>query len=432
MAVITHETKTQFKSAPFDVALAETEFGRYNYFLIIVSGIIIVNTVLEITGIGYVLPIAECDLNFSETQKSALSCIGFVGIICGSYIWGLLADTLGRRKVMIPSISIAFFITIISSFSINFIMLITLRFINGVFTCGGSATIFAYLSEFHFSKKRNRVIMGASFFSAIVSISFPFVAWLIINQDWQLKIEFLGIIYKPWRLYLISCGLYGLLGTICLYNCYESPKFLLCIGKQQESLEILKKIYSINTGKPSSEYTKGSQRVDKLEFGTIEYTVIYEVIYPIAFLLVASGMKFVGRVKILFLILTICGTCSILSAVINIPIIGIFLYLIQLLAGIGVTVISSLSVELFPTHLKTMAVSLAFMFGRFGSVFGSNLFGLLMSNHCEKAFIGAGTMLILSGFFIFLLPKPVKTVLPTKNNEPIENENDEDIYITKL
>ncbi|KAI8122857.1 Synaptic vesicle glycoprotein 2B [Lucilia cuprina] len=111
----------------------------------------------------------------------------------------------------------------------------------------GSATIFAYLGEFHSQKKRNKAIMYASFISSFSAIFLPILAWLFINQDWQFDIQFLQISFKPWRLYIIVCGILELVCYVILSFLPESPKFLLSLNKSEEVLDILKNMHRKNT-----------------------------------------------------------------------------------------------------------------------------------------------------------------------------------------
>lgn len=75
------------------------------------------------------------------------------------------------------------------------------------------------------------------------------LAWLIINGDWSFYIPVIGTLYKPWRLYMLTCGVPSLICSLALLKFPESPKFLLAHGRQDEAIEVIKTIYSWNTGK---------------------------------------------------------------------------------------------------------------------------------------------------------------------------------------
>lgn len=116
---------------------------------------------------------------------------------------------------------------------------------------GSSATIYAYLSEFHSGTHRARAIMGSAVIFGASCILLPVVAWSVINQDWQFDVPIIDITYKPWRLFLVVCSLPGLLVFVILVFLPESPKFILSQGKQQEAYSILQKMNRVNNGKSS-------------------------------------------------------------------------------------------------------------------------------------------------------------------------------------
>lgn len=62
-------------------------------------------------------------------------------------MWGFLADTKGRRKVIQPTLLVGFLISFASSFALNFYEFAIMRFLTGFFISGSSATIYAYLGE---------------------------------------------------------------------------------------------------------------------------------------------------------------------------------------------------------------------------------------------------------------------------------------------
>ncbi|XP_058058028.1 synaptic vesicle glycoprotein 2B-like [Anopheles bellator] len=230
-----------------DEALLMTRFGIYNLCLIAISGTILASVLLETLGISYVLPVAECDLLLTTKEKGVLSAISFAGIISSSHLWGFLADTQGRRAVILPTLFLAFTSTVVSSFTTSFWLITTMRFLTGFFISGSSATIYAYLGEFHAKRNSSRAIMGASFVFGVGCILLPLIAWSVINQEWEFTIPLLDVVYRPWRLFLVVCGLPSLVCGLALLYFPESPKFLFSREKEQETITIVHKMYLWNT-----------------------------------------------------------------------------------------------------------------------------------------------------------------------------------------
>lgn len=82
----------------------------------------------------------------------------------------------------------------------------------------------------------------------------PGMAWLILPQTWFYQIPVLGTLFRPWRLLMIIYALPSIVFSIITYFLPESPKYLLTQGKKDEVLEILKRIYVINSGKDPNNY----------------------------------------------------------------------------------------------------------------------------------------------------------------------------------
>ncbi|XP_050328483.1 synaptic vesicle glycoprotein 2A-like isoform X1 [Bactrocera neohumeralis] len=238
----------------FTEALALTNFGKFNYVLIFISGLVTGTLVLETTSIGFVLPIAQCELQLTNRDKGILSAINFVGIIASSHLWGFFADTKGRRQVLWSTLLAAFVSTVFSSFAHNFWTMVLLRFINGFFV-SSTAIIYAYLGEFHAPKTRFRAIMCSAVILSVVAMLLPMIAYLVINQDWVLPLTFLRINYRPWRVFLIVCGVPGLLCSIIIYILPESPKFLLTVGEETKAIQVLQKMHRWNNGKETLRIT---------------------------------------------------------------------------------------------------------------------------------------------------------------------------------
>ncbi|XP_035903045.1 synaptic vesicle glycoprotein 2B-like [Anopheles stephensi] len=244
---------TYQRPVKLDDALLMTKFGIYNLCLITISGTILAAVLLETLGISYVLPVAECDLLLTTKEKGVLSAISFAGIISSSHLWGFLADTRGRRTVILPTLFLAFVSTVLSSFTTNFWLITLTRFFTGFFISGSSATIYAYLGEFHAKSNSSRAIMGASFVFGVGCILLPLIAWSVINQEWEFTIPLLNIVYRPWRLFIVVCGLPSLVCGIALLYFPESPKFLFSRGHEQATIEIVHKMYRWNTSGKGSK-----------------------------------------------------------------------------------------------------------------------------------------------------------------------------------
>lgn len=90
--------------------------------------------------------------------------------------------------------------------------------------------------------------MWASVVFGITTGVMPLLAWQVINRSWSFVIPILSIHFKPWRLFVIVCGLPSLISGLGLLPVPESPKYVLGQGRQAETIQILQQVYRLNGG----------------------------------------------------------------------------------------------------------------------------------------------------------------------------------------
>ncbi|CAG2059819.1 unnamed protein product, partial [Timema podura] len=78
------------------------------------------------------------------------------------------------------------------------------------------------------------------------------LAWLIIPQPWSWTV--FNMTFNSWRLYIALCTLPSLMAGIFISFYDESPKFLMSRGNSEEALQVLRKIYAVNTGRHPDTY----------------------------------------------------------------------------------------------------------------------------------------------------------------------------------
>ncbi|XP_067013217.2 synaptic vesicle glycoprotein 2B [Anabrus simplex] len=245
----------------FEEALVKAGRGWFHLKLQLVCGICLMSTIVEMLSTGYVLPSAECDLGISTQLKGIVNAIAFLGMLFSSHLWGFLADTKGRRKILILTLVMDGLCTVLSSLSHHVWLLMVFRFFNGFFICGSAAVLFAYLGEFHSEVNRARAIVWLGVFVALGTISLPGLAWLVIPLDLNLWLPWGP--YYSWRLFLVLCAVPSLTAALLFATVLpRSPKFLLVSGKHQEAVDVLSNMFAANTGKSADQYPVKAIQMD--------------------------------------------------------------------------------------------------------------------------------------------------------------------------
>lgn len=114
-----------------DEALVQVQFGKFQVLLMIICAAVMSCGFFEPTSVTLILPIAQCELKLSNFDKGVLGAMGYVGIILSSHLWGFLADTLGRKKIIVPTLLMSFVFSLISSLANSFWLLAVMRFLVG-------------------------------------------------------------------------------------------------------------------------------------------------------------------------------------------------------------------------------------------------------------------------------------------------------------
>ncbi|XP_060861423.1 synaptic vesicle glycoprotein 2C-like [Metopolophium dirhodum] len=83
----------------------------------------------------------------------------------------------------------------------------------------------------------------------------------------------------------------------------------------------------------------------------------------------------------------------------------------EALSSMGIGLIFCISVELFPTEYRGVAVSIGSMFGKIGAVIGNIVVGVFIDAHCMVPILVSCSFLIISGLLVLTLPKTGRTAM---------------------
>ncbi|XP_053668596.1 synaptic vesicle glycoprotein 2A [Anopheles marshallii] len=502
----------EYKSYTFDEVIDIIGFGRTRLHIFIASSIIMMAVLNETMGISIIIPAAQCDLHLSATDKGLLTGVSFAGIIVSSHFWGYIADTKGRRRTLIVSLMMTAICALVSGLSINYTMMVVMRFLVGVFISAPSATIFAYLGEFFTTANRTVVITYASVAVGLSAVFTASTGWYVLSFTWTLGVAGTELVLKPWRLLFFVYTLPTLIGAVWLVVLPESPKFYLSRGRESEGFAILLRLYLENhphataddfpvkhiipeagqkdrSAAPKAsggfwhitnsvwnqtvplfqranvanfticcavqfglfvvsagmglwfpdiinrlttsnvldatvcEALDVSMRVDfehELEHEVIigdaacndninERVFVYAIalggLYTVLYLVMSVLMRILGRKCLVAFNLFFSGFSGIALQFVVHPYITMALFCSFLVfAGTSISILNGATVSLFPTNVRAMAVCLSLMMGRLGSVFGSNLVGLIMEENCTLTFNLFATGSIICAVLTIMLP----------------------------
>lgn len=175
-------------------------------------------------------------LNLTPAMEGGVASSLLFGAAFGAFFCGRIADSKGRRKMLLILSFIFFCATIGCALSPNFEVLICFRFILGNAVGGASVTVPAYLSECSPVERRGRLVTQ----NELMIVSGQLMAF-VINAI--LGVSF-GEVGHIWRWMLSVATIPAVCLFVAMYRMPESPRWLVRKGRISEALEILKKIRS--------------------------------------------------------------------------------------------------------------------------------------------------------------------------------------------
>ncbi|XP_041083004.1 synaptic vesicle glycoprotein 2B-like [Polyodon spathula] len=257
----------------YEAIIEECSHGRFQWTLFFVAGLALMADGVECFVVGFVMPSAEKDMCMSNANKGMLGLIVYLGMMLGAFMWGGLADKMGRRKCLIIALAINSVFAFISSFVQGYGLFLFFRLVSG-FGIGGSIPIvYSYFSEFLCREKRGEHLSWLCMFWMIGGIYASSMAWGIIpHYGWGSS---MGTSYQfhSWRVFVLVCTLPAISSLIGLIFMPESPRFLLENGKHDEAWMILKQVHDTNMrakGEPEKVFTVSQIKTLKQEDEFIE------------------------------------------------------------------------------------------------------------------------------------------------------------------
>lgn len=108
--------------------------------------------------------------------------------------------------------------------------------------------------------------------------------------------------------------------------------------------------------------------------------------YALCYIIIGSVINMVGKKTLLFGFLfssTLIGVAThyVQGYTLIQIMVGLFL-----MGGSGIAIVNAIVVDLYPTQIRAMALSLSLMVGRLGAVTGCNIIGPLIYNGCDFIF----------------------------------------------
>ncbi|WP_309131026.1 MFS transporter [Brevibacterium sp.] len=178
---------------------------------------------------GFLIPLLSDYWDLSVGQAAWIATANLIGMALGAFIWGGIADVVGRKKAFTLTLLVFSVFTVAGAFSPDFAWFIVFRFLAG-FGLGGCIPVdYALVGEFTPSRHRGRVLTAMDGWWPIGASLCAFVsAWLLGVGDW--------------RLIMLVMIVPALLTVAVRFGIPESPLYLASVGRYAEADAVIAKL----------------------------------------------------------------------------------------------------------------------------------------------------------------------------------------------
>lgn len=234
-----------------DEAISSLGIGRFQWLALAYAGFGWMSDSMELMLLSFIGPAVQSQWKLSPSKESLLSTMVFVGTLIGSYFWGFISDSYGRRKGIVGSVMVIVAAGIFGAFSPNYTLLIILGCFLG-FGVGGGQVFSLWYLEFVPTQNRGKWMILYSSFWTFGSVIEAALGWIIMPR-------------LSWRWLIAFTTLPSLF--VLLFSSFppESPRFLCVKGRINEAQSVLKKVEKWNRAKLPPGVLIHDQRTLELE-----------------------------------------------------------------------------------------------------------------------------------------------------------------------
>ncbi|BCV23088.1 MFS transporter [Moorella sp. Hama-1] len=209
--------------------LERLPLSSFHYKMLLICGIGWLFDAMDVGLVAFVLPAVGKEWSLTATQMGALGSIGLLGMGLGAVFGGSLSDLWGRKRVFNYTLIFYGIATFLAGLSVNYTMLMILRFLVGLGLGAEVPVAFTLASEFSPAQYRGRM--------SVLLESFWAFGWIAAAL-----IGYLAVPHWGWRLAFFIGALPALYAAVLRRALPESPRYLEKTGQEEEAREIVERI----------------------------------------------------------------------------------------------------------------------------------------------------------------------------------------------
>jgi putative MFS transporter len=209
--------------------------GTFQYRLFVIFGLVWMADAMQVLAIGFSAPSIAKTFGIAMPQALQTGTLFFIGMLVGAFVFGRLADRIGRRPVLMAAVVIDACFGVASAFAPDFAWLLALRFCTGIGVGGTLPVDYTMMAEFLPSDRRGRWLVLLESFWAVGTILLAVLALLALRWG-----------DDAWRVIFLVTGLPALIGVVLRLFIPESPMYLNRNGRSEQARAVLERIARVN------------------------------------------------------------------------------------------------------------------------------------------------------------------------------------------
>lgn len=209
--------------------------GRFQKRLFIIFGLVWAADAMQVLAIGFSAPSIAASFGITVPQALQTGTMFFLGMLIGAFVFGRLADRIGRRPVLFIAIILDAVCGVASAFAPDLQWLLVARFLTGIGVGGTLPVDYAMMAEFLPSDRRGRWLVLLEGFWAIGTVALALLALVAGTQGGE-----------AWRTIFFVTGLPALIGVALRFYVPESPLYLNQQGHSEQARQVLQKVAKAN------------------------------------------------------------------------------------------------------------------------------------------------------------------------------------------
>ncbi|CUX70451.1 MULTISPECIES: MFS transporter [Agrobacterium] len=209
--------------------------GTFQKRLFVIFGLVWAADAMQVLAIGFSAPSIAKSFGVTVPEALQTGTFFFLGMLVGAFVFGRLADRIGRRPVLFAAIILDAVFGVASAFAPDLQWLYVARFLTGLGVGGTLPVDYAMMAEFLPADRRGRWLVLLEGFWAVGTVALAMLA-LVAGSDGG----------EAWRTIFFVTGLPALIGVALRFYVPESPLYLNRQGRSEEARNILQRMAKAN------------------------------------------------------------------------------------------------------------------------------------------------------------------------------------------